>query len=50
MLGPSVPLKSHDLVGQGICFEAILLAFLLSGVFLSHLIENLNMTRKSPRR
>lgn len=29
ILGPSVPVKSHDIVRQGICFEAILLAFLL---------------------
>lgn len=35
MPGPSVPIKSHDLVGQGICFEAILLLFPLTEVFSS---------------
>lgn len=35
MPGPSVPIKSHDLVGQGICFEAILLPFPLTEVFSS---------------
>lgn len=33
--GHSVPVKSHHLVGRGICFEAILLPFLLLEVFSS---------------